>query len=231
MDVSPEKEDEKKGNVLVDVTSSSTSAIPTYPLEMSILSTFGAAENIIVTGKRISSGDYCVRVKHVRGPLPAWIQVQVFGPAHKMSNLRYSTEARSIVNPAEIAHAGLLAVGAANYMPGTPPAVVPNTIADYSSRGPLPVCLPQSTSGPGPTPTPTPGPSPTPIYKPDIIGISNTDSLAEGMRAGAQVALQSLLAAPASRRRISVVCAPWSFRRKRSGTAARPRRRPRSPLS
>ena len=71
------------------------------------------------------SGYYNVVIQHVSGPVPDWVQVQVFAG----NDLAINTSGHSISNPAESASPGLLAVGAAS-------VDTPSIIQTYSSRGP-----------------------------------------------------------------------------------------------
>ena len=67
-------------------------------------------------------------VAHRGGPEPDWIQLVGWGPTRLTLN---SSGAGSIINPAESANPGMLAVGAAHWNSV-------NTIRSYSSRGPTP---------------------------------------------------------------------------------------------
>ena len=67
-------------------------------------------------------------VAHRGGPEPDWIQLVGWGPTRLTLN---SSGAGSIINPAESASPGMLAVGAAHWNNV-------NTIRPYSSRGPTP---------------------------------------------------------------------------------------------
>ena len=67
-------------------------------------------------------------VAHRGGPEPGWIQLVGWGPTRLTLN---SSGAGSIINPAESASPGMLAVGAAHWNNV-------NTIRSYSSRGPTP---------------------------------------------------------------------------------------------
>ena len=71
------------------------------------------------------SGDYNVVVHHVSGPVPEWVQVQIFSG----NDLHISTDGHSIANPAESSEGALLAVGASS-------ASSANEIETFSSRGP-----------------------------------------------------------------------------------------------
>ena len=72
-------------------------------------------------------GVYEIAVWITQGFVPRWVQLQTF----TSQNLGYYTEGGSIGSPAESANSGLLAVGASHYWDT-------NTIASYSSRGPVP---------------------------------------------------------------------------------------------
>ncbi|MYC28514.1 MAG: S8 family serine peptidase [Chloroflexi bacterium] len=74
------------------------------------------------------SSDVGVIIVHESGPVPDWIQLEMFsGPG----GLGHFTGNGSITNPAESANPGLLAVGAA-------PFFNTNTVEFFSSRGPAP---------------------------------------------------------------------------------------------
>ena len=76
----------------------------------------------------INSDDYGLVIIHEEGPVPDWIQLELFsGPG----GLGIPTGSGSIGNPAESANPGMLAVGAA-------PFYDTNTIEYFSSRGPTP---------------------------------------------------------------------------------------------
>ena len=70
---------------------------------------------------------YSMVVSHYSGPVPEWIQLQVWGAR----SLEHYSGAGSITNPAESANPGLLAVGAA-------PWYDVQTIESFSSQGPAP---------------------------------------------------------------------------------------------
>lgn len=72
------------------------------------------------------SYDYGIVVEHSGGDVPHWIQILVWG-----DGIQDYTESGSIVNPAESANPGMLAVGAA-------PWYDTSTIEPFSSRGPTP---------------------------------------------------------------------------------------------
>lgn len=117
----------------------------------------GTDQRVLFPGENVSGGDYCVRVKHISGANPAWIQLQVFG-GPPPGALRYSMTDHSIVNPAEAVDSNMLAVGAAP-VNAAQPGLTPATIASSSSRGPLPTGS---------------------AVKPDIVGVSCTNSGARG---------------------------------------------------
>ena len=71
------------------------------------------------------SGNYNIVVQHVSGPIPDWLQVQIFIG----NDLGIFTEGHSIANPAESADPALIAVGAASILDAS-------EIETYSSRGP-----------------------------------------------------------------------------------------------
>ena len=75
-----------------------------------------------------SDGIYDVMVTHESGSVPGWIQLLVSGD---VAVIQHYTGNGSIVNPAESANPGMLAVGAA-------PWYDVNTIRGSSSRGPTP---------------------------------------------------------------------------------------------
>ncbi len=128
-----------------------------HPLESIMVNTFSELASLRMPGEYAPPGDYCIKVIHdvpsgARNPVqPAWIQLQAFP---KLPNLHYSTASHSIVSPAELEHPALLSVGAAQVNADNP-ASLPNVIAGYSSRGPLP------------------GSS---VIKPDIVGVDNVRS-------------------------------------------------------
>ena len=72
-------------------------------------------------------GTYGIAIGSRYGAIPRWVQLQSWSRAY----IEHYTESGSIVNPAESANPGLLAVGASHYWDT-------NTIARYSSRGPAP---------------------------------------------------------------------------------------------
>ena len=90
------------------------------------------------------TGTYCLAVRSIDGTTPSWVQLRV----KSQQELSYHSLNGSIINPAESANSGLLAVGAA-------PWNNPNVIDYYSSRGP----------------------TPDDRIKPDIVGASNTTSV------------------------------------------------------
>ena len=73
------------------------------------------------------SGRVCVAVQRKSGPVPAWVQLQVF----KGGTLETYTSFGSLDNPAESANPSMLTVGAAPYNDT-------HTIENFSSRGPTP---------------------------------------------------------------------------------------------
>ena len=66
-------------------------------------------------------------MSHESGPVPDWIQLEIRAP----SAIEHYTVSGSIVNPAESANPGMLAVGATHYWDTS-------TFAYYSSQGPTP---------------------------------------------------------------------------------------------
>ena len=83
-----------------------------------------------LTGGRITAdGEYDILVKQHSGAAPGWLQLTVW--ARAIPRIEHYTESGSIVNPAESANAGLMAVGAA-------PFFDTNTIEYFSSQGPTP---------------------------------------------------------------------------------------------
>ena len=72
-------------------------------------------------------GENCIAVQRKSGPVPAWIQFQVFNGGAPAISTSYG----SITNPAESANPGMLAVGAA-------PHDNTERIENFSSRGPAP---------------------------------------------------------------------------------------------
>ena len=75
-----------------------------------------------------SLATFDVMVAHRGGPEPDWIQLVGWGPTRLTLN---SSGAGSIINPAESANRGMLAVGAAHWSNT-------NVISSFSSRGPTP---------------------------------------------------------------------------------------------
>ena len=86
----------------------------------------GAGHNPYESVGSIATFD--VMVAHRGGPDPDWIQLVGWGPTRLTLN---SSGAGSIINPAESANRGMLAVGAA-------PWSNTNVISSFSSRGPTP---------------------------------------------------------------------------------------------
>ncbi|MCL0105491.1 S8 family serine peptidase [Dehalococcoidia bacterium] len=78
-----------------------------------------------ISYQAVYSGDYNVVVHHVSGPVPEWVQVQIFSG----NDLHINTGGHSIANPAESSEEALLAVGASSVVDG-------NEIETFSSRGP-----------------------------------------------------------------------------------------------
>ncbi len=78
-----------------------------------------------ISYQALYSGDYNVVVHHVSGPVPEWVQVQIFSG----NDLHINTDGHSIANPAESSEEALLAVGASSVADGS-------VIETYSSRGP-----------------------------------------------------------------------------------------------
>ena len=76
-----------------------------------------------------SRGLYSIAVIHRSGSVPDWIQLVVRGSG--VGPIQYHTGIGSIINPAESANPGMLAVGAAHWSDV-------NSIESYSSRGPTP---------------------------------------------------------------------------------------------
>ena len=76
---------------------------------------------------RVNSDDFGIVVVHHSGDAPDWIQLAVWS----VDPIQHHTGSGSIINPAESANSGMLAVGAA-------PWYDVNTIESYSSRGPTP---------------------------------------------------------------------------------------------
>ena len=132
-----------------------------HPVESIFVNTISSIIISTFPGEYVPPGDYCIKVIHkvpssARNPVqPAWIQLQTFP---KLPNLHYSTAGHSIVSPGELEHPALLSVGAAQINADNP-ASLPNVIAGYSSRGPLP------------------GSS---VVKPDIVGVDNVRSTVMG---------------------------------------------------
>ena len=76
----------------------------------------------------INSRNVGVKIVHFSGPVPGWVQLELFsGPG----GLGHFSGSGSIGNPAESANAGMLAVGAS-------PFFDTNSIEYFSSRGPTP---------------------------------------------------------------------------------------------
>ena len=75
----------------------------------------------------INSTDVGIIIVHESGPVPDWIQLQLWGPG----GFGYHTVRGSIGTPAESANPGLLAVGAA-------PFYDTNNVEPFSSQGPTP---------------------------------------------------------------------------------------------
>ena len=88
-------------------------------------------------------GTYYLAIRQFAGTAPGWLQLDAFTG----QPLNVATSITSIVNPAESANSGMLAVGAASW-------ATPDTIEDFSSRGP-------TTDG---------------RTKPDIVGADRGDS-------------------------------------------------------
>ena len=80
-----------------------------------------------ITYTPTAGGTYGIAVRHWSGATPRWVQLQSWS----RSGIEHYTESGSIGSPAESANPGLLAVAATNYWDT-------NTIAWYSSRGPVP---------------------------------------------------------------------------------------------
>ena len=78
-----------------------------------------------ISYQALYSGDYNVVVHHVSGPVPEWVQVQIFSG----NDLHINTDGHSIANPAESSEEALLAGGASSVVGG-------NEIETFSSRGP-----------------------------------------------------------------------------------------------
>ena len=93
------------------------------------------------------SGTYCLAVKSITGAAPEWIQLQIFSE----QDLLDPTFSGSILNPAESANLGMLAVGAAHVGDTS-------TIEQFSSQGP----------------------TPDDRIKPDIVGADGVQSAAYG---------------------------------------------------
>ncbi len=79
--------------------------------------------------KVVISGVYSIAVIHRSGSVPAWIQLAVKGDG--VGPIQHHTGIGSIVNPAESANPGMLAVGASHWEDV-------NSIESYSGRGPTP---------------------------------------------------------------------------------------------
>ena len=73
----------------------------------------------------LSSGTYHLVIDHVGGAAPSWLQLDAFFG----QSLGTGVASRSIVNPADSASPGMLAVGAAHWS-------TPSTIESFSSLGP-----------------------------------------------------------------------------------------------
>ena len=74
-----------------------------------------------------TSGTYAIAVRHYTDSIPRWAQLQSWSRNH----IEHYSVSGSIVNPAESANPGMLAVGAAHYWDTS-------AIAQYSGRGPAP---------------------------------------------------------------------------------------------
>ena len=94
-----------------------------------------------------TTGTYLLAIFHFGGAIPAWLQLNAFSG----QTLGVATVATSIVNPAESANPGMLAVGAANW-------ATTNTIEPFSSQGP-------TIDG---------------RIKPDLVGVDGADSVTYG---------------------------------------------------
>ena len=81
----------------------------------------------LLSYKPTTGGTYAIGIRHWTGATPRWVQVQSWSRSYIE---RYSVSG-SIVNPAESANTGMLAVGAAHYWNT-------NMLAEYSGRGPAP---------------------------------------------------------------------------------------------
>ncbi|MDE0605487.1 MAG: S8 family serine peptidase [bacterium] len=87
-------------------------------------------EGARLTVKQGGNGYYSFYVKKkTSSDAPSWVQVAVI--TSDVSNLDHYTLSGGIMSPADSSHAGVLAVGAADYQ-------FPDTISSYSSRGPTP---------------------------------------------------------------------------------------------
>ena len=95
-----------------------------------------------------SAGIYCLAVGNYSDTSPGWIQLQTWSPSLQ---LEHYTSHHSIVEPADSANPGLLAVGAADILDTF-------TIEEFSSQGP----------------------TPDGRIKPDIVGADNVHSAAYG---------------------------------------------------
>ena len=78
-----------------------------------------------IRGAPTNGGRFCLAVSHERGPVPDWIQLQAFTG----QDLEHAVSERTIVEPADSANPGLLAVGAAPWNDTF-------TLRPFSSRGP-----------------------------------------------------------------------------------------------
>ena len=94
-----------------------------------------------------ATGEYHLSISHFAGAVPSWLQLNSFTG----QDLDVAVAATSIGNPAESANAGMLAAGASNW-------VTPNTIEDFSSRGPT---TDGRTAASASSNTVTPAPPPT----------------------------------------------------------------------
>ena len=95
-----------------------------------------------------SAGTYCLAVRNYSDTSPGWIQLQTWSPSRQ---LEHYTSHHSIVEPADSANPGLLAVGAADILDTF-------TTEEFSSQGP----------------------TPDGRVKPDIVGADNVHSAAYG---------------------------------------------------
>ena len=78
-----------------------------------------------IRGAPTNGGKFCLALSHEGGPRPAWIQLQAF----TKQALEYSVPDRTIVEPADSANPGLLAVGAAPWSDTF-------TLEPFNSHGP-----------------------------------------------------------------------------------------------